>query len=255
MVSKITNTQMFPWLCNTSAKLTDESDNFVCENETDMVDDVTLDAYGLAGIKVVYYKVYEDLKRDQLYGEDQLKMIERSWYINGYINQLPPNVRSYQLQGIWGEDTITMYCSIQAFKYYSTYGNIDKNTPEIYDAVEPKIDDIIYVPQNDVFYRIHDVKYYTEAFGLAKHTYTLTLKVYKDNKWTISANSPTISDPNDPVYKIAPESLPEQYKINDPLKINDDLKAHESVNMFDYGYSAKDETNENPAYYDPFGGW
>lgn len=255
MSSTITSLASFPWLCSSSAKLTDDSDNYVCENETDLADDVTLDAYGLAGLKVVYYRVYEDLKRDQLYGEDQLKMIERSWYFTGYIDKLPPNVRSYQLQGIWGEDTVTMYCSIAAFGYYSTYGNVDKNTPEVYSEVVPRIDDIIYIPQNGVFYRIHDVKYFTEAFGLSKHTYTLTLKVYKDNKWTISADSPTLADPSDPVYKIAPDSLPSQYNRNDPLKINDDLSAHKTVNMFDYSYKSEDEKENNPAYYDPFGGW
>lgn len=255
MISKITDTSMFPWLCSTSAKLLDDNENYICENEKDLSDDVTLDAYNLAGLKCIFYRVYEDLKRDQLFGEDQLKMIERSWYFIGYVSQLPPNVRTYQLQGIYGEDTITMYCSINAFKYYSTYGNIDKNTPEVYEQVQPRIDDIIYLPQNEVFYRIHDVKYYTEAFGLAKHTYTLTLKVYKDNKWTISANSPTLSNPNDPVYKIAPNSLSSQYNINDSLKINDDIKNHENVNTFDYSYKSKDEKTDNPAYYDPFGGW
>lgn len=255
MISKVTNITNYPWLCSTSAKLVDNEQNYVCDNERDLDDEVTMDAYGLAGLRVVYYKTYEDLNRDKLYGEDQLKMIERSWFFMGYIQQLPSNVRTYHLDGIWGEDTVTMYCSIDAFKYYSTYGNIDKNTPEIYDIAEPKIGDIIYIPQNDVFYRIHDVKYYTEAFGLAKHTYTLTLKVYRDNKWSISADSPTLMDRNDPVYKIAPESLPVQYEINDPLKINDDLHDHETVNMFDYGYKPEEETNENPAYYDPFGGW
>lgn len=243
-MAKITDTSLFPWLCSTSGMLLDNQDNIVCENETDLVDDATLDAYGLAGLKCVFYRVHENLKRDELFGEDQLKQIERSWYFMGYIEKLPPNVRSYQLQGIWGEDVVTMYCSIEAFKYYSTYGNIDKNTPEIYDSAEPRIDDIIYIPQNDTFYRIHDVKYYSEAFGLAKHTYTLTLKVYKDDKWSVSANSPTLADFTDPIYKIAPDSLSAQYQINDPLKLNDIVSES--------AHSNPDTYNNVNVLYDPY---
>lgn len=210
---------MFPWLCSTTAALVDDKDNFVCSNEEDTVDDVTLDAYGLYGIKCTYYHVSEDLDRDKLYGEDQLREIERSWYFMGYVQQLPPNVRSYQLQGIWGEDVVTLYASINAFDYYSTYGGYDKNMPEVYNECPAKIGDIVYLNPNDTFYRVVDVKYYSEAFGLAKHTYTMTLKVYKDNKWTVSADSPTIANPDDPIYQVANYPMSSCYQIDDPLKI------------------------------------
>lgn len=254
-MNKVTDISTYPWLCPSSATLADGSDNIVCDNERDTVDDVTLDAYGLAGIKCVFYKVHQDLQRDRLWGEDQLKQIMRSWYFMGYIQQLPPNVRTYQLQGIWGEDVITMYASIAAFNYYSTYGGEDKNTPEEYDVLTPQIDDIIYIPANDTFYRIHDVKYYSEAFGLAKHTYTLTLKVYKDNKWTVSADSPTLSNMEDPIYKVAPYPMSAQYNYEDPLKINSDLEENKTVNMYDSRYVSSEDKTDNPAYYDPFGGW
>ena len=254
-MATIKNTSMFPWLCSTTAALADDKDNIVCSNEEDTVDDVTLDAYGLYGIKCTYYHVSEDLNRDKLYGEDQLREIERSWYFMGYVQQLPPNVRTYQLQGIWGEDTVTVYASINAFDYFSTYGGYDKNTPEVYNECPAKIGDIIYINPNDTFYRIVDVKYYSEAFGLAKHTYTMTLKVYKDNKWTVSANSPTLMNPQDPIYDIAPSALSGQYNFNDPLKINADLTANKTVNMFDFRYKDPEVKEENPEYYDPFAGW
>ena len=85
-----------------------------------------------------------------------------------------------------------------------------KNTPDVYDTWEPKIDDIIYLPYNGIFYQIRDVKYWDEAFGLKSHTYTLTLKVYKDDKYTI-ADNPTIPK-DDPIWDIAPSAAPAQYQ-------------------------------------------
>ena len=217
---RVKDTSDFPWLCSTTNALKDDKDNIVCDNEEGTVDMLTDGAFGLYGIRCSYYKVSENLTRDKLYGEDPLRIIERSWYFMGYVQSLPPNVRTYQLQGIWGEDVVTMYASVGAFKYYSTYGGNDKNTPELNEEVEPRISDIIYIEANDTFYRIVDVKYWTEAFGLAKHTYTLTLKVYKDDKWTINTSDPTLSDRNDPIYQVANDSLSSCYQIEDPLKVN-----------------------------------
>lgn len=256
-----TSISAYPWLCGTLKGITgsnSDGNNIVCSNESDTADDVVTDAYELYGMKCVYYRTTENLNRDKLYGEDQLRIIERSWYFNGYIEQVPPNVRNYQLQGIWGEDTVKMYASIGAFNYYSTYGGVDKNTPDIYTQQPPSIGDIIYTPVNNYFYEVRDVKYYDEAFGLDQHTYTLTLKMYKDNKWTISADSPTLSDINDPIYKVAPSALPDQYNINDPLKINDDLtNAYEGKDPYqpDMEYKWPESKTDNQQYYDPFGGW
>lgn len=255
------NISAYPWLCNTMKGITtpySDGNNIVCSNETDTYDGAITDAYDMYGLKCTYYRVSENLLRDQLYGEDQLRIIERSWFFNGYIEQVPPNVRTYQLQGIWGEDTVKMFASIDAFNYYSTYGGIDKNSPEIYSEQPPSVGDLIYLPVNDYFYEIRDVKYYDEAFGLNKHTYTFTLKMYKDNKWTISADSPTLSDKNDPIYKIAPSALSEQYNINDPLKINDDLSSAYDGDISyqtDMEYKPTESKINNPKYYDPFGGW
>jgi len=256
-----TSISAYPWLCGTLKGITSpisDGNNIVCSNEKDTADTVITDAYEMYGMKCTYYRVSEDLNRDELYGEDQLRMIERSWYFNGYIEQVPPNVRTYQLQGIWGEDTVTMYASIGAFDYYSTYGGSDKNTPEVYNEQPPSIGDIIYVPANDYFYEIRDVKYYNEAFGLQKHTYTFTLKMYKDNKWTISADSPTLSNPEDPIYRVAPSALSAQYNIKDPLDISQDLtNSYQGADPYntDMEYKYPEAKDSNPKYYNPFDGW
>lgn len=256
-----TNISAYSWLCSTLSKIDNplsDGNNIVCTNETDTVDGIVTDAYDKYGLKCVYYRVTKNLFRDKLYGEDQLRMVERAWFFNGYVEKLPPNVRTYQLQGIWGEDLVSMYASIDAFNYYSTYGGSDRNSPEIYEVCEPAIGDIIYIPANDTFYDIRDVKYYSEAFGLNKHTYTLSLKVYKDDKYTISAGSPTISDTADPIYRVAASALSAQSPIDDILKINDDLTSAYSGKIpyqTDMEYKYPESKKDNPRYYDPFDGW
>lgn len=223
-----TNITAYPWLCSTMPKHDDYScyssaGNIVTEDESNNVEAFTTESYGTFGLQAVYYKVSENLKRDKIFGEDQLQSIERAFNFMMYTEQLPPNVRTYHLQGIWGEDVLTVFVGRTAFKYWSTYGGSDRNTPQVYDDFEPRIGDVVYLPQNDTFYEIRDVKYYQEAFGLQSHTYTLTLRVYKDTKMTILGDNQTIPQ-EDPIWSVATKDWPEQYNINDPLKTNDYLK-------------------------------
>ena len=71
------------------------------------------------------------------------------------------------------------------------------------------------------------IKYYEQAFGLKPHTYTFTLKVYKDNKWTIAEDSPTLANPEDPIYKVASYPISSDVPIDDILK-NDDITSEEA---------------------------
>lgn len=237
----------FPWLCSTTGL----KDNYSCYNEDNgsivskeegyNAEAFSTEAYGTFGLKLVYYKVSENLKRDKIYGEDQLQVIERAFNTIMYTESIPPNVRTYQLQGIWGEDVVTCYVGINAFKYWSTYGNADRNTPMVYEDFQPRIGDVVYMEANDTFYEIRDVKYYQEAFGLTSHTYTLTLKVYKDTKLTIDKSNPTIPE-DDPIYQVATSDFPEQYNTNDVLKKNpildyDALVASQNVNHMDVIYN------------------
>lgn len=257
-----TNITAYPWLCSTMPKTNDwdcysSAGNIVTEDEGHQAEAYTTEAYGTFGLQVVYYKVSENLERDKILGEDQLQVVQRAFNIVMYTEQLPPNVRTYQLQGIWGEDVITCFVGVTAFKYWSTYGGKDRNTPKVYDDFVPRIGDVVYLPQNDTFYEIRDVKYYQEAFGLQSHTYTLTLRVYKDTKLTIDFRNETISDKDDPIYNVATSDFPEQYQINDPLKKNDLLEEEslvksDNVNYMDVIYHKEDEGRPR---IDPFDGW
>lgn len=250
----------YPWLCSGSNELDfcdNEGSTFVKDSESDLDDEATDEAYGTYGLKFTYYKVSEDLVRDKLFGGDEVQMIERAFYFKGYTDSIPPNVRTYHLEGIMGEDLLTVYVGSGSFRYFSTYGGSDRNTPEVYDKFEPRIGDIVYLEPNDTFYAIRDVKYFNEAFGLRSHTYTLTLKVYEDYKYTIDKDNPTLSDSSDPIYKVAPHELPEQNPIKDPLALNDkyeveELRKSENVNTMDVLYDT--EENEEKSI-DPFNGW
>lgn len=266
----------YPWLCSTTAYNTsytcynEETGNIVTEGEGNNAEVFTTEAYGTYGLKFTYYKILDDIRRDKLFGEDTLRMIERAFYVIGYTDKIPPNVRTYQLQGIWGEDVMSVTIGISAFKYWSTYGEEDRNTPNVYDFFEPRIGDLMYLEPNDTFYEIRDVKYYNEAFGLAKHTYTLTLKVYKDFKATIDKIDPTLRNQSDPIWKVAPHEMSEAQPTKDILKLNDvlsdkKLKKSKNANRMNVMYKSEKKTkvidseetnNENvKKCIDPFDGW
>lgn len=240
----------YPWLCNT-VKADDTnvcpkvSGQSISENEVETSDGVTIQGLNLYGIKLVYYRVEHGPDRelysgyDRFFGEDSLELISRAFYFKGYLEQLPPNVRNYQIQGIWGQDIVTLYIARGSFGYYSTYGELGRNTPGIYSALKtPFIGDIIYIPNNDTFYEILDVKEYTEAFGLASHTWTITMRVWKDRKLTIDYTNPTISS-DDPIYGITTSAYSAQTQTNDILKLNDKLtddflENNGNINLFDW---------------------
>lgn len=238
----------YPWLCNANREYDVGCDSAsasnVANNESNLAGGVTIEGYDLFGIPCTYYPVSHNIAYDVHYGEDQLEYILRAFKFKGYIQAMPANVRTYQLEGIWGEDLVTMYVANTAFRYFSTYGGTDRNTPEVYEQIIPRIGDLIYIDSNKTFYEIRNVNYYTEAFGLASHTYTLTLKVYKDVKYTISADSPTIADKSDPIYKVAAAELSAQDQYHDILSQNKNLNTLTSstnVNYFDYLYDPNSE--------------
>ena len=248
----------YPWLCSTmkDAFACDPgpANNTVSKEETEHAEGYTTEAFGKYGLKFTYYVVSLDTKRDPLYGEDPLQQILRAFYFNGYTEQIPPNVLTYQLQGIWGEDILTVQVGRLAFKYWSTYGGEDRNTPKINEEIEPRIGDVVYLEPNRTFYEIVDVKYYTNAFGLSSQVYTLTLRVYKDAKYSIRSEDPTLSNKEDPIYDVAPESLKAQFNTKDPLMLNDefkDIENSENVSMMDPRYKKSDPNKS----IDPHYGW
>lgn len=242
--------QQYPWLCNTVKPQSTEtcsrtSGQNVAENEVAMSDGVTIQGLNLYGLKMVYYRVEHGPDReehsgyDRIFGEDSLELISRAFYFKGYLEHIPSNVKSYQIQGIWGTDIVTLYIARGSFGYFSSYGGSDRNSPDIYPQLaSPAIGDIVYLPNNDTFYEVLDVKEFSEAFGLASHTWTVTMRVWKDRKLTIDASSPTLPA-DDPVYDITTSAYDAQYLTKDIFGLNDrvtdDFLANNgNVNFFDW---------------------
>lgn len=236
-----------PWLCSTVREIpdpcgTDDGKN-VSEPDTANSERVSIEGIDLYGLKMAYYAVHVSTERDPLFGEDQLEYIERAFWFMGYVTQLPPNVRTYQLQGIWGDDVVQVYVANAAFKYFSTYGGADRNTPEVYEDITPRIGDIVRIPNNGTLYEIVDVKAYEEAFGLSSRYSTITMRVYKDTKRPV-AETPTIPE-DDPIRDYAPSvGLEADRPTPDTLRLEpEDVPDGDHVDLFDWEYKFRsDET-------------
>ncbi|MCQ2210728.1 MAG: hypothetical protein MJZ34_10590 [Paludibacteraceae bacterium] len=230
--------EKYPWLCSTMnrADYCPPSNVSLGDgNFTDLVDDLTTGMQNMSSFKWTYYVMSKDVIRDKILGEDQLQYIERAFYMTGYMEQMPTMVKSYQMQGIWNQDILQVFVP-KTFQYFSTYGTSTRNVPETYDFLkEPRIGDLMYLEKNGIFYEIIDVKYYTEAFNLKSHSYTLTLRVWKDTKATILDNDTIPKD--DPIFAVTTYPLESDKNFDDPLKLNDNfrrLSTSGNVNEFDY---------------------
>ena len=76
-----------------------------------------------------------------------------------------------------------------------------------------------------------------------------------DDKWTINTNDPTLSNREDPIYKVAQEDIHEQYNINDPLKINNKVTGDFPAQQYNDGYNDPEKIKDETQYYDYFKGW
>lgn len=216
-----------------------------------MSERVAIEGVDLYGLKMAYYPVdekdYQDGAKqiDPLFGEHKLETIDRCFWFMGYVSQLPPNVRTYQIQGIWGEDVVQLYVATEAFLYFSTYGGADRNTPEIHDKMPPRIGDVVYIPNNDTLYEIVDVKNWEEAFGLKPRYKTITMRVYKDSKRTVSDDPSIPAD--DVIRKYSPSEISSDRPTKDSLKLpmnrKEDLPERipddSKVDLFDWEWKEK----------------
>lgn len=241
----------YPWLCSTIKDTSDYASGNDTTNTT-LANILTDEGLGSRGFKGQYYVISFDTKYDSIFGEDRYRFIERTFYFMAYTDTFPSNVREYQMQGIWGADIFNVYIAKTSFAVFSTYGGEDKNTPDTYKAILPKIGDIIYIKAIDTFYSIIDVKEYTEAFNTRPHSWTITLSVYKPDRETI-INNETI-DQNDPIYDVAPSSTSGIKPFNDYLAVNDIISARKDEFFIPDNKYVKTES-ERDSDIDPFSGW
>lgn len=235
------------WLCSTVREIPDpcgtEDGKNVSVKDQANSERVSIEGVNLFGLKMAYYVVDESTVRDPLFGEDQIEAVSRAFWFMGYVTQLPPSVRTYQLQGIWGEDIVQLYVATAAFKYFSTYGGENRNTPEVNQDLSPRIGDLVWIPNNKRFYEIVDVKLWEEAFGLTSKYTLMTLRMYRDDKKSVRED-PTIPD-TDPIRLVAPavgldESEPSVDLLR-PDSASSEMVDPNRVDLFDWLYDFREE--------------
>lgn len=240
--------------------------------EAALISELTSEAYGNYGLEVLYYVKNIDTKIDRLYGEDPLENIERRFKLQMYTESIPTMQKQYDLQGMIYNEIITCQCTIQHFYEASqlTYPDLE----DMYEPIEPRIGDIVYMQYSDTYYEVINVKPFAEqsTFMSTPITYTFSLRIWHNNHEDVNDNiadpmneirhftelAETFDLPDDPKEDkdgyIAPES--------DILSNNTDLKNDKDI--FDepkdnvpthVNYADKEIKEENPQYYDPFGGW
>lgn len=243
-----------PWLCSTvrSYETSCSDASNISVSDAGFGDRISVEGVDLYGIKIGWYAVGESLGDpsavrteepcggDPLFGEDSLERIERAFWTMGYVSELPPGVRTYQLQGIWGEDLVSMKIPISSFRWFSSYGGADRNTPRTHDQRDPKIGDLLYIPNTGVFYEVVDVKKWDDSFGLSPRLWSVTARVAKDSKRTVSDDLTIPED--DPVRQMSPSALPDDKPTDDCLQLRpEELPSDDGkVDMFDWTWNEKD---------------
>lgn len=253
----------------------DGIDNDCYKAEAALVSSLTSEAYGNFGFEVQYYLKSIETDKDQLYGEDPLHNVERRFKLQLYTSNIPTMQKNYELQGMVYQELINCQCTIQHFYEASQLSYPDMQS--IYEPEVPKIGDIVYVEYSDTYYEVVNVKEFAESstFLAVPMTYTFILRVWRNNHEFVDEQNVN-PDKMDEFRKYA--ELAETFNLDTSTSITDKTTevSHESDMLatnedvkkdVDKNNKPKDNVNshvvyksdeikeDNPAYFDPFGGW
>lgn len=254
----------------------DSTSNDCYSAEAALVSSLTSEAYGNFGFQVQYY--VKDIKTniDRLYGEDPIENVKRRFVLQMYTDQIPSLQKQYELQGMIYTEILTCQCTIQHFYEASqlSYPGLEPT----YEPIEPKIGDVIYMEYSDLYYEIVNVKAFADGstFLSTPITWTFSLRVWRNNHDDVDLYNENpdqmedfreynelaetfnldIKEDNEPprISEVSTES--DILSVNDDIKHDVDENNQPQDNVASHVlYKPKDETNENPAYYDLFDGW
>ena len=243
--------------------------------EAALVSSLTSEAYGNFGFEVQYYLKDIETNKDKLYGEDPLHNVERRFKLQLYTSNIPTMQKNYELQGMVYQELITCQCTIQHFYEASQLSYPDMKS--IYEPEVPKIGDIVYVEYSDTYYEVVNVKEFAESstFLAVPMTYTFILRVWRNNHEFIDEknvnpdkmdefrkyaelaetfNLDTSTSTTDKTTEVSHES--DMLSTNEDMKKDVDKNNVPKDNVHSHAIYKDDEIKEdNPAYFDPFGGW
>ena len=253
----------------------DGIDNDCYKAEAALVSSLTSEAYGNFGFEVQYYLKSIETDKDQLYGEDPLHNVERRFKLQLYTSNIPTMQKNYELQGMVYQELINCQCTIQHFYEASQLSYPDMQS--IYEPEVPKIGDIVYVEYSDTYYEVVNVKEFAESstFLAFPMTYTFILRVWRNNHEFVDEqnvnpdkmdefrkyaelaetfNLDTSTSTTDKTTEVSHES--DMLATNEDVKKDVDKNNKPKDNVNSHVVYKSDEIKEdNPAYFDPFGGW
>lgn len=146
-------------------------------NEQDLYDSLLTEAYNKRGVPCEYYLSTYDTNFNKIFGEDGNRSFVRSFDVMTYY-ELPKEMELWSKFGIEGLDNFQMSMSK---RHYSAACQDDGS-----DYVRPKVGDVIRAKYNNRFYEIIDVGEEEEVFLQKKHTWILTVSVFRDEHVKVS---------------------------------------------------------------------
>lgn len=146
-------------------------------NEQNLYDILLMETYNKYGVECTYYQSTFDTNYNKVFGEDGNRQFTRSFPIMTYY-QLPKEMELWSKFGIEGLDNFQMSVSKRHFSAACIAND------NIY--VVPKVGDVIKATYNNRFYEVIDVGEEEEIFLQKKHTWILTVSVFRDEHVRVS---------------------------------------------------------------------
>jgi hypothetical protein len=214
------------------------------DKERCLYDSLLSEGNNIYGTPMMYYVVSYDVSYDLLFGEDDDRRIERKFPIKAVFT-LPEELEQYNPFGIQGLDNFPMNVSKKHFTQLSRNNNRSRLFPvqnssnlSAFGPIDPKAGDLIKSEYNDVFYEIIDVGEEKEMFLQAKHSWTLTVRVFTDEMLSLSADT-----------SAAMTEISAVIDRNDVLSHNDYITSADDAVLYDPPSTEKDSSQS------AFGGW
>ena len=209
-----------------------QKDTSCSDGERELYDVLQMEAWNSFGVNMIYYVTDYTKSNEPIFGEDNDRIVLRTFDSTGFMDQLPREDRNVPQFGIEGLDLFKLYLNKLHFEVASTYAG---SQSAIYDAYRPQTGDIIHLDYNDIFYEVTHVKDKVEQFLQRSHAWDLSLREYKDVHLTLSS-------------EVSSSELSAYVDQNDYLEQNQDIDNEKSAILYTSGVT------EEPSR-DPFASW
>lgn len=176
--------------------------------ERELLDHLNAELVNQRGMIGEYYVTSYDVNYDTFFGEDGNPSFLRKFDFMFYTEEMMEPDYSYNMWGIWADNTYTIYVAKRHFKVASTYAGIgDPGTPGVqqdfqtqqgvqFESMQPLIGDFIKVKPTGLYFEITNVKNrYTSLQGTS--FWTITIKLMKDANFSVSDEYGMAADMND----------------------------------------------------------